>query len=362
MAHELEHEKSMAYVGETPWHQLGVRLETAPSTGADMMRAASCDWTVSMQPVNITASGRDVPFSRAIMRDSDGVPLGMASPDWNPVQNLDAFEFFDPIVSEGKGTYETAGSLRGGQVVWVLAKLSESFVVVGDDVVSSYLLLTNTFDGKSAVRARYTPIRVVCMNTLRAALTGFERRAVDASAANVEKHRAQRKPKREDAVSIRHVGDVKAKLAQAQELMGFAHKRAEETAEAYQAMARKQLQAAEIMDFLVELIPDNPEAKSHKRTENMRAEIMSLIDAGIGSNMPGVRGTLWGALNAVSEFYQHSRGVSVAEVIGPDGRVKSDEQSAKTYRKAQSHLESLWFGTTDQLIAQATDLAIKRLT
>jgi phage/plasmid-like protein (TIGR03299 family) len=89
-----------------------------------------------------------------------------------PLQNDQAFQFFDPFVSSGLVTLETAGSLREGKRVWILARIAENSDVgiVGDDIVRKYLLLSNSHDGTTAVRVGFTPIRVVCANTLAMAV------------------------------------------------------------------------------------------------------------------------------------------------------------------------------------------------
>lgn len=93
MAHQIE---SMLYVGATPWHKLGTRLD-APPTVADGIRAAGLDWTVRLDPLQ-TADGAAVD-AFATRRDSDGKVLGVVGPQYRPLQNVDAFGFFDAFLA-----------------------------------------------------------------------------------------------------------------------------------------------------------------------------------------------------------------------------------------------------------------------
>ena len=171
MSHEIEivnGQASMAYVGETPWHGLGVRLpdEVAPY---QMMEAAGLDWAVEKQAL-VTAEGAAVTEKEALVRTSDNKVLDIVGKNWNPVQNEEAFNFFNDFCATGGMSMHTAGSLKGGQVVWALAKVNDSFELFGGDKVESYLLFSNPHKFGQAIDVRFTPIRVVCNNTLTLSL------------------------------------------------------------------------------------------------------------------------------------------------------------------------------------------------
>ena len=108
----------------------------------------------------------------ATMRTDTDEVLGFVNESYEPIQNVDAFTFFDTLVAEDEAIYETAGVLGKGECIWILAKLPGYIKVHGNDIVNKYLLLTNSHDGSSHVRVKLTPIRVVCNNTLTAALQG----------------------------------------------------------------------------------------------------------------------------------------------------------------------------------------------
>ena len=164
MSHEVE---TMMYVGERPWHGLGTKLESAP-TIEEGIKAAGLDWTVSLRPL-ITNEEEPVALNEhyAIVRDNTSSVLGLVGKNYKPLQNIEAFQFFEPFVENDLATLETAGSLFNGKRVFVLAKLnSDNMVIDKDDEVEKYILLSNSHDGTSALKVGFTPIRVVCNNTL----------------------------------------------------------------------------------------------------------------------------------------------------------------------------------------------------
>jgi phage/plasmid-like protein (TIGR03299 family) len=178
MPHNLNQENgqaSMMYVGEAPWHKLGTRLD-GPATAVDAIRAAGLNWQVIKQPLYAgRESPRLLPGYFAVVRDDhwqkgETKVLGVLGREYTPLQNSDAFAFFDPIVGEKAAVYRTAGALGQGERIWLLAKLPDDIRVVGDDIAEKYLLLSNSHDGKSSVQLKFTPIRVVCENTLTMAL------------------------------------------------------------------------------------------------------------------------------------------------------------------------------------------------
>ena len=167
MSHEVE---NMMYVREKPWHSLGVRVEEAP-TSAEAIKLAGLDWTVEGRPI-FTDSGIQIPGYVANTRSSDNSVLGVVSEKYQIVQNADAFAFTDALIGEDC-RYETAGSLKNGKSVWMLAKLPRTKLL--DDDVDQYLCFNNSHNGMGAVRVFSTPVRVVCNNTLNIALSQASR-------------------------------------------------------------------------------------------------------------------------------------------------------------------------------------------
>lgn len=190
---------AFAYFGEEPWHKLGQKLD-APATDEEAIAAAGLDYDVTLTPV-ATVDGMMVPKTRAVVRYDNQTVLGVVSDRYVPVQNKQAFGFLDAVVADGGLRYHTAGALGRGERVFLLAKLPGHIrVKQSDDLVDKFLLLSNAHDGSAALRVLFTPVRVVCQNTLSMAL---------------------RKGQHE-GISIRHNSNMQAKIGEAQRVLGLA--------------------------------------------------------------------------------------------------------------------------------------------
>lgn len=258
MAHEVE---SMFSVLKTPWHGLGTIVNEAPNS-AEAMRLAGLDWNVELVKL-FAANGIEVPEMRGAQRSTDGRVLGIMTDAYKPLQNSEAFSFFDPFVEAGEASYETAGSLREGERVWVLAKLQrDPSVIVKGDEVEKFVLLSNGHDGIMSVRVGFTPIRVVCANTLRL--------AHDASASNL--------------IRVRHTARVSDNVTALREIMDMANASFEASADQYRALAKKEINAADLKSYVHRVF--NPEADDDGAESSggrVLAKVTELFEGGRGS-------------------------------------------------------------------------------
>lgn len=174
MSHEVE---TMAYANEVPWHGLGNRVDQTV-TVEEMQKAAGLDWELIPMPLQISAredgqlsDAVGVPVSRvAHVRSSDHKIMAVSDPRWKAIQPADVLGFMKSYVEAGAATLETAGSLRGGKVVWGLARINQEFEVSPGDKVKGYLLFTTPNEVGKASTLRTTTVRVVCANTMAMAM------------------------------------------------------------------------------------------------------------------------------------------------------------------------------------------------
>jgi phage/plasmid-like protein (TIGR03299 family) len=311
MSHEIE---TMAYFGQTPWHGLGTVLEEADQYDWQRTCAkAGLDWEVELAPL-VTADTLATVTHRAVRRKSDGRVLGVVGPRYHPLQNKDAFAWFTPFLEAREATLHTAGSLRQGSRVWVLAKLHrDSLVIAPSDEVEKYLLFSHGHDGSLAVRVGFTPIRVVCANTLAMA------HGSDTS----------------KLIRIKHTREVRQNLANIREIMNLTNAEFEATAAQYRLLARKSINPDDLKKYVKRVLKIEDDQAPSTRIGNIMEDIIRLAESGRGNDLPSVRGTYWTAYNGVSEWLGYERG-----------------------RNQQSRLDSLWFGDSAALNRHALETAL----
>jgi len=167
MSHNIE---TMAYANAAPWHRLGTLVEDNISP-EDLRIKAGLDWTISKESLITAVSKQSVPETYALVRSSDESVLGTCGKQYKPVQPAEVLDFFCEFVEKGGMKMETAGSLSNGKHIWALAAIQEGFTLGKQDRTEGYLLFSSPNIVGKALRIMFTPVRVVCNNTLTQALT-----------------------------------------------------------------------------------------------------------------------------------------------------------------------------------------------
>jgi len=310
--------------GGAPWHTLGTALD-GPATAEEAIVTAGLDWTIDLVPLQ-TTEGAGIDFAKAVKRSDTGDIFDIVGVDWRPIQNHQAFGFLDAVAGEGKVRYETAGALGRGERVWMLARL-EGLIRVGrtDDTVNKYLLFSNTHKANFSAKAFFTPIRVVCQNTLTAALG---RAAID------------------KGITIRHTGQIESKVNEAQRVLGLAVRYYDDLGPVINRLAAHRPGVKQVESYFKAMYPDpvDPVAspRAAKNAEEKRGMLHQLFEGGLGQDMPGIKGSTWALYNAVTEAVDYRRG-------SPRGRSEVG---------ASKHLESMWFGTGQAIKAKAWECAL----
>ena len=311
--------ETMFSVKQTPWHGLGVVIVDAPSI-QDGIKLAGLDWDVNVESLTRPDGENVDDFAKVFVRSDNKKTLGVVGPNTHPLQNTNAFEFFDGFIQAKEALLETAGSLDEGRKVWVMAKIQRpnSEIVKGDEV-AKFVLLSNSHDGTTAVRVGFTPIRVVCANTLAMAHSD----------------------KASKLIRVRHSKQVKQNLDAIRETMNVADEEFEATAEQFRFLASRQINAKDLEKYIKVALKMDEGEKLSTRSSNILTEIvrkhedrtgmlaqaklramddmkskesnlLSVVtehfEAGRGTDNVPSRGSYWTAYNAVNEYLNYSRG------------------------------------------------------
>lgn len=317
MAHMVEMVNGvaqMAYAGEKPWHGLGTEVSN-DLTPEQMMQKAGLDWTVHEVESFVDFDGKRIPTGqKALIRSTDHKVLTNVGEGWNPVQNADAFEFFSEYVLAGDMEMNVAGSLKDGRNVFALAKVKESFSILGDDQIDSYLLFSNPHEYGKAIDIRFTPIRVVCNNTLTLSLNMDSKNGVKMNHRSVF-----------DADAVKRT-------------MGLAHEKFAKYKEMAEFLSSKKFSVDTLIQYYNEVFPYTHKAsdaptKVEDLSKNAR-EAFAVLETQPGAEYGA--GTWWQAFNSVTYLTDHQMG-----------------------RSADTRMQSAWFGQNQTRKLKAANLAVK---
>jgi len=342
MAHNLNfNQKSQEHaffgVKEKAWHGLGQIVEGA-LTSEEAIRIAHLDYDVYKGEIfvkypsdiqdKLAVKGKLLEGNYGTFRSDNGEPLGIVGSRYEVIQNTEAFSFFDEIVGFKEAIFETAGALGKGETIFISAKLPKHIKVANNDVVDRYLLFTNTHDGTRSVEVLFTPIRVVCNNTLQMAL-GM----------------------RGKKYKIRHTKSAHDKVEEAKQVLQIENTMAENVREIYKAMTGVRMSDRQAYGFINSMFLTSTEIEKltdglpydeviSSRKRNIIGDVQKYYHEGPGQNLETAAGTLWGVYNSISGYYNN----------------------VKEYKNYNSRMENIIFNTGVKTSEKAFEDANKILT
>jgi phage/plasmid-like protein (TIGR03299 family) len=319
----------MAYSGALPWHGTG-QLVSVDAPIETWVAAAGMDWKirrafvrypVSQDTANDISTWQKDEEHHVLFRSDTGKALAVVSPRFKVVQPAATLEFFRDLIGNAGYVLSTAGVLREGRKFWAQGEAGIEDNIVGNDVVRGKLLVATSCDGSMQTIVKNVAERVVCANTLSIAL------------------KEGGKQVKVSHKSVFNADDVKAQMGLTVDVESF-----EDFVRKARSLACTPIIRTEARDYLLPLLFDDSDFADPKGLaeciENKGyRKIMDLFyTSGRGSQLPGVKGTAWGLVNAVTEFVDHHRGNA-----GTSGDMRMDYAL---------------FGVGDKLKTQAMDRAV----
>ena len=320
MAHQIEivgGKASMAYFGEKPWHGLGQVLSADDAKSVELtIAAANLDWNVEKVPVQTSDDQKLIENLFAIRREHDKRVYTIATERYNILQNRQSFDWFQPFLDTNAVTFETAGSLFDGAVIFILAKMAGAFKIAEGDEVEQYLLLQHSHNGKHCIDASDTPVRVVCNNTLSLANNSKSKKVWG---------------------KIKHSKTMLTRLENVRDQIAESKFRFAEYMELYKQLTRVQAKPAQVQDYYKTLMGKKDVAYIDlpKQSKDRLDKLEYYFSMGKGNTNPAIAGTWWAAYNGYTEFLSHDSG-----------------------RSLENRYADLWFNGADNQLALDTALAM----
>lgn len=345
MAHNINYNEQTGKhaffsVKEKAWHGLGQIVSDHP-TSAEALGFAGLNYRVEKRKLFTLDNGHrlhnaerananlEVPNHFATIRTDTEDVLGVVGKDYEIVQNIDAFSFFDAIVGGDGIQYETAGALGKGERVFITTKLPGYIRVAAEDLIEKYLFLTTSHDGYGSITAAFTPVRIVCNNTLNAALKNCS-----------------------NSVKIRHTTNAKERLEQAHKVMGISNQLSQQMEAIFNQWAKVRIADTEVRKLIQLALMPNKEVLQQlqngnggelsTRFSNQCEAVLNYHYTSPTQQTETAKGTVFGAYNAITGYFQN----------------------VKTYKNGEAKLKSLLYGGTAQektqrAFALCTDFAAK---
>lgn len=303
MAHEItvrEDGTAEAVYALTPaWHELGTVLDHAP-TSKEAIIQAHLNWSVELFPVkaHIPQTLKDNSFTvafeyadtdkMATVRMDNHETLGIVSDHYKIIQNTEAFAFMDSLVYNNDLFYESAGSLRGGKYIWLLARFPTEYAVSDDDISRDYVLLVSSHDGTKAVRILPTNVRVVCWNTMTYALKSAAEKMI-----------------------IRHKGDIQNSLEETRNILHLLNSTNQQVHDMMKGLSNKETPSEKVTEFINQVFPlpvvkDDETKEISTKLTNIRNRAQANFEE---MNTKATIGTAYGLFNSVTQYVDHQRGL-----------------------------------------------------
>lgn len=330
MSHYIDHSKGKAAFlsyKKQAWHSLGKVIDTRPTSIKDMAQQAGLDYEVIKMPnIHLMADGTKITSEESFFTyrtDVNKIMGANVGKNYTILQNSEAFGVLESLINNKKIEFETAGALRDGRWSFVCFKFTDPIEIGKGDITESYVSIWNTFDGSKALTAFITPIRIVCNNTLHAALKQAKRK-----------------------ISIRHTNSINARLQEGLRIITTFENTAQKFKEAGNHLLTQSWRERKYFDYITNIFctPDeirglnsgkHPMEVLSTRKTNIIKDVLAYSDSGVGQR-EAIPGTAWWAYNSVTGYLNN----------------------AKTYSSEEARSESLLFGGAEKTALKAFDLAI----
>lgn len=288
MAHKFE--SGVFSDGQAAWHGLGVVLPDKYLTIEQALEYGDLDWEVEMRPVYVMNNDtpKVIPNQWASTRVTDGKVFGVTGDRFHPQQNRETFGFAQNLLDDGDIRLVAAIALRGGSRVCLTVKLDREILIGGDpdEKIDPFVVISNSHAGDRSLFCINTPVRVVCANTESAAISGADR-----------------------VWKGRHTKGLNERAEEARRFLDLSIGYYDLFEQMANEMIGTKMTDGSFDRFLSELLPADKDATEASVRERKRKESVAAIRNlwNSSDNLANIKGTKWGAYNAITEYADHSK-------------------------------------------------------
>lgn len=303
--------KESKIIHQVPWNGIATEFKDV-ATAEEALATAGLNFTTTK--IEVKSLGQTLHEKYAMWRtDKLANPkgyLGMVGKGYHPIQNVDAMSFFDNIVAKDEAIYHSAGLIGNGERVWLLAKLPGRMKINNKDLIDKYVLIINSHNGLSSLLVKFTTVRLVCNNSLNIAINDKSQREV----------------------RIKHRSSADEKIKNAHKIMGIAQDAFHSWETKIKKLAKINISGKELHKYFDKVLDIQKSKKISTKLIHRKELLDKLFKEGAGADISG--GTVWGALNAVTEYNDHF----------------------KNYKNGKN-VHGIWFGSGDRMKIRAERVA-----
>lgn len=318
--------------GEPAWHTLGTNVQDAVDSIQALRLSGLAEWNLSKTQLQLPNGN---PVDRwGIVRGDTGDCLGTVGSRYEIFSNEDSFDFLDSIADQLR--FESAGAIGKGERVWLLAKMPLDCQVAGFDPVESYVLLSTTHDGSGSISCLPTTERVECANTLRVAMKNGNK----------------------TKLSFRHTKNVQRNAERVKRMLGLSTERVERFYDIANTLARTTADEQTVRSYFQTVIDRTSQSTVNGTVvrsdtvktirdsfAELRADVRAVEEKRLERAIRGqqslfeelcqrhegprnqrIRGSMWGTLNSVTEYADHSPNV----IYRGEGREREERRFVST--------------------------------
>lgn len=329
MSHMLDFSKGKAAFAsyrQLAWHNYGHIFEEQPQSIHQLAEAAGLDFNVEKLPnVHRLPDGSEVVSDNSFFtyrKDTNTILGDKLGKEYTVLDNEEVLSIVEPLLKDQRLQFETAGVIRNGSRIFLTGKLTDPMVIDSRDVVDNYFVIFNSHDGSLSVMTFYTPIRIVCNNTLQMAFNQTK-----------------------DKITIRHSTNVRQRTIEATKILTTAKANAEIFVERAQHLKKQSWTERKFFDYIANIFMTPEEMTKagtgqhpleflSSRKRNIITGVLDFSESGVGQQ-EAIPGSAWWAYNAVTGYYAH-----------------------KEFTNDEKYLESNLFGAGHSTMTKALNLAV----